>query len=89
VWEELERRDATAAVVPFYGRAGRGGSTDVIKLLRLEGEELIEVERWTGRDALCYALEAPVWDLRRPSARERAGELVGRGPHRAHRGTAG
>ena len=62
MWEELERRGATAAVVPFWGRAGRGGRTDVIKLLRLEGEQLVEVERWTGRDELCYALEAPVWD---------------------------
>jgi hypothetical protein len=62
VWKQLERRGATAAVVPFWGRAGRGGQTDVIKLLRLEGEELSEVERWTGRNELCYALEAPVWD---------------------------
>lgn len=62
VWEELGRRGATAAVVPYWGRAGRGGQTEVIKLLRLEGEQLIEVERWTGRDELCFALEAPVWD---------------------------
>ena len=62
VWEELERRGATAAVVPFWGRAGRGGHTDVIKLLRLEDAQLVEVEWWTGRDELCYALEAPVWD---------------------------
>jgi hypothetical protein len=62
VWEELERRDATAAVVPFSGQAGRGGRTDVIQLLRLEGEALVDVERWTGRDELCHALEAPVWD---------------------------
>ena len=62
MWGELERRGATAAVVPFWGRAGRGGRTDVIRLLRLEGEQLVEVERWTGRDELCYALEAPVWD---------------------------
>jgi hypothetical protein len=58
----LERRDATAAVVPFAGQAGRGGRTDVIQLLRLEGEALVDVERWTGRDELCHALEAPVWD---------------------------
>lgn len=62
VWEELERRDATAAVVPFSGQAGRGGRTDVIQLLRLEGDALVDVERWTGRDELCHALEAPVWD---------------------------
>ena len=62
VWEELAQRGATVAVVPFWGRAGRGGHTDVIKLLRLEDAELVEVERWTGRDELCDALEAPVWD---------------------------
>lgn len=62
MWEELERRDATAAIVPFSGQAGRSGHTDVIQLLRLEGETLVDVERWTGRDELCHALEAPVWD---------------------------
>lgn len=62
VWEELERRGAMVAIVPFWGRAGRGGQTDTIKLLRLEREELVDVERWTSRDELCQALEAPVWD---------------------------
>ncbi len=38
VWEELERRDATTATVPFRGQAGQGGDMDVIQLLRLEGE---------------------------------------------------
>ena len=46
----------------FWGRAGRGGRTEKITLLRLEGEQLVEVERWSGRDELCYALEAPVWE---------------------------
>jgi hypothetical protein len=69
VWEELERRRATIAAVPFWGRAGSGGRTDTIKLLRLEDEELVDVERWTSRDELCYALEAPVW--------ERFGTFVG------------
>ena len=69
VWEELERRGATIATVPFWGRAGRGGQTDTITLLRLAGEELAEVERWSGRDELCHALEAPVW--------ERFGTFVG------------
>ena len=69
VWEELGRRGATVAIVPFWGRAGRGGHTDTITLLRPDGEELAEVERWTGRDELCYALEAPVW--------ERFGTFVG------------
>jgi hypothetical protein len=62
VWETLELRGATSARVPFFGQAGRGGHTDVIRLYRLDGEALVEVERWTGRDELCYALEAPVWD---------------------------
>ncbi len=62
VWEELQQRGATVAVVPFWGQAGRGGRTDVIQLLRDDGEALVDVERWTGRDELCHALEAPVWD---------------------------
>jgi hypothetical protein len=62
VWDELERRNATIAVVPFSGRAGKGGSTGTITLSRVEHDELIDVERWTSRDELAYALEAPVWD---------------------------
>jgi hypothetical protein len=62
VWQELERRGATVAIVTFWGRAHSGGRTETITLLRLEGEELVEIERWTSRDELCYALEAPVWD---------------------------
>jgi hypothetical protein len=62
VWEELERRLATIAVVPFWGRAGKGGSTGTITLSRVGNDELIDVERWTSRDELAYALEAPVWD---------------------------
>ena len=69
VWGELERRGATVAVVPFWGRAGSGGRSDTIKLLRLEGGELLDVERWTYRDEFCHALEAPVW--------ERFGTFVG------------
>jgi hypothetical protein len=49
-------------VVAFCGRAGRGGETERIRLSRLEGDELVDIERWTGRDELTYALEAPVWD---------------------------
>ena len=62
VWQELEARGATIATVPFSGRAGRGGRTDRIVLSRLDRDELVDVERWTGRDELCYALEAPIWD---------------------------
>ena len=62
MWEELERRGATVAVVPFWGRAGHGGRTERIDLLRVECGRLVEVERWTSRDELRYALEAPVWE---------------------------
>lgn len=65
----MRRRGATIAIVPFWGRAGKGGQTDTITLLRLDGGELAEVERWSGRDELCHALEAPVW--------ERFGTFVG------------
>ena len=62
VWAELERRGATVATVPFSGRAGLGGTVGTIALSRVDGGELVEVERWSGRDELAYALEAPVWD---------------------------
>ena len=62
VWAELERRGATIATVPFSGRAGRGGSVDRIALSRVQGNELVDLEGWSGRDELCYALEAPIWD---------------------------
>jgi hypothetical protein len=61
VWEELERRGATVAVVPFSGRASLGGVTGTITLSGFAGDELV-VERWTGRDELALALEGPVWD---------------------------
>jgi hypothetical protein len=62
VWDELERREASIAGVPFAGRAGRGGETDRIRLSRVEREQLVDVELWTSRDELACALEAPVWD---------------------------
>ncbi len=62
MWEEFERRGVTIALVPFSGRAGEGGRTGRIVLSRVEGDQLVGVERWTGRDELAYALEAPVWD---------------------------
>jgi hypothetical protein len=62
VWQELERRGASIASVPFSGRAVRGGRTDRIVLSRLDGDALIDVESWTCRDELCDALEAPLWD---------------------------
>ncbi len=62
VWEELERRGTTMAVVPFSGRDGQGGTTETIRLSRIEGGAPVDVERWSSRDELAYALEAPVWD---------------------------
>ncbi len=62
VWEELEQRGATVAIVPFSGRAGRGGTTATITLSRVENDQLVDVERWSSRDELACALEAPVWD---------------------------
>jgi hypothetical protein len=62
IWEELERRGATIAVVPFSGRAGSGGRTGAITLSRLAGDELVGVEGWSRRDELALALEGPVWD---------------------------
>jgi hypothetical protein len=62
VWEALARRGAAIAVVPFSGRAGDGGSTGTITLSGLAGGELVDVERWSGRDELALALEGPVWD---------------------------
>jgi hypothetical protein len=62
VWDELERRGATIAAVLFSGRAGQGGRIATITLSRLEGDELVDVERWSRRDEPAYALEGPVWD---------------------------
>jgi hypothetical protein len=50
------------AVVSFSGRAADGGRTGTITLSCVEGDELVDVERWSGRDELALALEGPVWD---------------------------
>lgn len=52
VWQAIEERGATVASVPFSGRAGRGGRVERIVLSRLIGGELVDLERWTGRDEL-------------------------------------
>src|SRR5438477_5095035 len=57
VWEDLQRRGAGVAFVPFAGRAGLGGRIGTITLSRCRGDELIDLELWTGRDELAYALE--------------------------------
>jgi hypothetical protein len=62
VWDELEQRGATVAVVVFWGRAGQGGTTATIRLSRVDDDNVIEIERWSSRDELAYTLEAPVWD---------------------------
>jgi hypothetical protein len=62
VWEELERCGATIAVVPFSGRAGAGGKAGTITLSRADRDDLVGVDRWSWRDELAYALEAPLWD---------------------------
>jgi hypothetical protein len=61
VWEELERRDATIAVVPFSGGGGDRGCTGTITLSVRRGDDLAGVELWRGRE-LAYALAGPVWD---------------------------
>jgi hypothetical protein len=58
VWQELEARGATVATVPF---SGRGGRTDRIVPSRVDRDEVLDVERKTGRDELCYALETAIW----------------------------
>jgi len=45
VWHELERRGATVALVPFWGRAGRSGTTETITLSRVEDDALVDIER--------------------------------------------
>jgi hypothetical protein len=52
VWEELEQRGATIAIVPFWGRAGQGGTIATITLSRVEDGALVDVERWSSRDEL-------------------------------------
>ncbi len=34
----------------------------MITLLATRGNEFVDLERWTSRDELCRALEAPIWD---------------------------
>jgi hypothetical protein len=55
---ELERRGATIATVPLAAAP----AVDRIVLGRVRANELVDVERWSGADELCHALEAPIWD---------------------------
>ena len=61
------RRDVRGR--PVLGPRGPGGKDGDDHLSRLDGDELVDVERWIGRDELAFALEAPVWD--------RYGQFVG------------
>ena len=61
VWEELSAaaRRSRSSVLGSRRRRGKSGT---ITLSRLAGDELVDVERWSGRDELALALEGPVWD---------------------------
>ena len=59
VWEELERWEATAALVRFSGGAGSQGS---IAAVTLEDAQKSVLARWgSGEGELPEALAAPVW----------------------------
>jgi hypothetical protein len=74
VWDELERRGAAIAVVPFPGRAGRGGEVGTVILSRFEHGELVAFDRRTALDEVAQALAAPVW--------HRYGSFAGQPPMR-------
>ena len=61
VWDELERRGASVATVPFRGRAGQGGEIDVIRLQRVNDKASREVRLWPDSEELASSLAAPVW----------------------------
>lgn len=59
VWEELERWEATTALVRFSGGGGRQGS---IAAVTLEDAKKRELARWSGGEGeLPEALAAPIW----------------------------
>ena len=62
-WEELQRRGANIATLPFTGERRTGARFGPTRLERLENDQLIEVETWSDQrsgDALIEALKAPV-----------------------------
>ena len=85
VWEELEQRGATMAIVPSWGRAGRGGTIATITLSRVEDGALVDVERWSSRDELnVRAGSAGLGSVRgvcRTALHARRGDLDGRGSY--------
>ncbi len=61
VWQQLDRRDAEVALVPFSGRAGSGGTIGTISLSCRRFGELVDVDVWSEEE-LAFALAGPVWD---------------------------
>ena len=62
-WEELQRRGANIATLPFAGKRRTGASFGPIRLERLENDQLTEIETWSDQrsgDALIEALRAPI-----------------------------
>lgn len=62
-WEELERRGANIAIVPFSGKQRTGASFGPVRLEHLENRRLREIETWSEQrsgDPLIEALKAPV-----------------------------
>src|SRR5213082_1846545 len=62
-WEELERRGANSAILPFSGKQRSGASFGPVRLEHLENGRLREIETWTEQrsgDPLIEALKAPV-----------------------------
>ncbi len=62
-WEELERRGANLAVVPFTGSRRAGAGFGPVRLEYLTNRELTNIETWSEQrsgDPLIEALKAPV-----------------------------
>jgi DNA invertase Pin-like site-specific DNA recombinase len=62
-WEELQRRGANIATLPFTGERRTGARFGPTRLERLENDQLTEIETWSEQrssDALIEALTAPV-----------------------------
>lgn len=49
------------SVVPYVGRAGRGGEIEEIRLQRVRDGEPCEVRLWPDSEEFACALAAPVW----------------------------
>src|SRR5947209_2032334 len=61
-WEELERRGANIAILPFSGKQRTGASFGPVRLEHLENGRLTEIETWSEQrsgDPLIEALKAP------------------------------